>query len=106
MIVENTGYISVEQIKALAEQKKSFGIYKTKKGTLVLLNCKYIDDAVNLCRPKLDRLPWKYVNGRKIADGKLVFDSNKDDITTFDFSQANMGNQVMSYASMEYAHGF
>lgn len=107
MIVENTGYLKIAEVIQLASDGKKFGIYRTPKDTLILFNSTVLSNRIDLCRPKLDRLPWKMVEGRKIMNScTLVFDSTKDDISTFDFTNANMGSQLMSYKDMWFTPGF
>lgn len=98
MIVYNTGYLKKDAVIALHEKGVKFGIYKTYKGTTVLVKTKYeIYKRESLFLPQSDRLPYKLIEGKKITYGSLVFDSTKDDIKTLDTKDWNNGNQIMSY---------
>ncbi len=95
MVVENTGYLKLEDVLKL----KDFSIFETskKKKTLVLVDgyCHY--DKISLYKVKEDRLPYKTVAGKKICSGIMVFNSRKDSLDSIDTSKWNNGNQIMSY---------
>lgn len=101
MIVNNTGYIKLDQVLEMVKNKEQFYIYETKKGTHVLLkNIKSIgvaSDRIDLHNVKEDRLPWKIVEGKQITSGIKIFNSLTDDFTTVDTTKWNNGNQIMSY---------
>ncbi len=107
MIVNQTGYKTLAEVQGLTEP---FGIYRTKKNTLVLVqsNCLYPNE--NLYYPKKDRLPWKDEEGKKISlELVRVFDSKSDDVSTLDCSEWNGGKQIMAYKEFclwEYNHRF
>jgi hypothetical protein len=101
MIVNNTGYINLEQVLEMAKNKEPFYLYETKKKTVVLL--KHIlsigtaTETLNFYMPKEDRLPWKLIEGKKITSGIKIFSSLTDDVNTIDTTKWNNGNQIMSY---------
>ena len=94
MIVEQVGYLKLNNVISLKEQGELFSIYKTNKDTMVLvLNTKQTN--LHLSYPKQDRLPWKTVEGKKIARCETVYCSNEDtDITTCGW---NNNEQIMAY---------
>jgi len=96
VVVENIGYLKKEQVADMISNKIRFGIYKTHKDTVVLvIGADY--DTINLYYPKKDRLPWKTVNGKKIAKGNLIFNPAKDDFKSHDFSKWNNNTQIITY---------
>ena len=98
MIVYNTGYLKKDAVIALHENGIKFGIYKTYKGTCILVKTKYeIYKRESLYLPQSDRLPYKVIEGKKIIHGNLVFDSTIDDINMLDTKDWNNGNQIISY---------
>ncbi len=99
MIVENLGYYNKEQVLKMLADKEVFGIYKTNKNTEILVKEK-VSVEVNLYYPKVDRMPYKSVEGRKIARGKIVFNSKHN--TVIDFSNWNNQNQIMAYKEVCY----
>ena len=101
MIVEQTGYLKLENIIDLLQNGVKFCIYKTHKNTNILVTQPFgYGNSVSLFYPKKDRLPYKLVQGRRIIDGTKIFDSeSKTDI--FDNINWNNGNQIMSYKSLE-----
>ena len=99
LIVINTGYLSIEQVLKL----ESYSIYKTHKGTHILMNWdKHIIKSdqytqVSFYSPKRDRLPWKVTEGEKICNDVVkIFDSEQG-AENIDFKGWNNGNQIMSY---------
>ena len=94
MLVKQVGYLKLNDVITLKEQGKLFSIYKTNKDTMILvLNTKQTN--IHLSYPKQDRLPWKTVEGKKIARGEMVYCSNEDtDITTYGW---NNNEQIMAY---------
>lgn len=94
MIVEQVGYLKLNDVLKLKEQGKLFSIYKTNKDTMILvLNTKRTN--LHLSYPKEDRLPYKTVEGKKIARCELVYCSNEDtNITTCGW---NNNEQIMAY---------
>jgi hypothetical protein len=94
MIVEQVGYLKLNDVLTLKEQGKLFSIYKTNKGTMVLvLNTK--QDNLHLSYPKEDRLPYKTIEGKKIARCEMVYCSSEDtEITTCGW---NNNEQIMAY---------
>lgn len=104
MIVENTGYIKIDQVIEMANNKEIFAIYLTHKRTHILisdLDCNLGEQQV-LYNVKKDRLPWKVTEGKRITNCTRVFKSTIDDITTLDTSQWNNKNQIMSYKQFSY----
>jgi hypothetical protein len=98
MIVYNTGYLKKEDVIALHEKGVKFGIFKTYKGTCILVKYKYkIYNIEYLYLPQFDRLPYKVIEGKKITHGSLVFDSTQDDIDMLDTKDWNNENQIISY---------
>jgi hypothetical protein len=94
MIVEQVGYFKLNDVKELKENGKLFSIYKTNKNTMVLvLDTKRTN--LHLSYPKKDRLPWKTVEGKKIARCELVLCSDDDtEITTCGW---NNNEQIIVY---------
>lgn len=92
MIVENTGYLKLEQVLNLTH----FSIYETNKKTHILIRDSSIGSDF-LYYPKQDRLPYKITEGKKICFAKKVFDSTKDDITSLTTEKWNNKNQIMTY---------
>lgn len=72
MIVNNTGYVLIENLSKIDK----FAIYETTKNTFILIKGDFLPEKVELYRVKEDRLPWKIVEGRKIAKGEKVYDSS------------------------------
>lgn len=98
MIVENTGYLSIEQVAEMMKNSEEFGIYRTNKGTEVLVQRTQIElNSLQLFFPKKDRLPWKTIEGKKIATCTKIFDSRTDDFKTLNFSGWNGQKQIISY---------
>lgn len=94
MIVEQIGYLKLEDVLKLREEGKLFSIYKTHKKNLILvLNTESTN--VYLYYPKRDRLPWKVLQGKHIIDGIKIFGSNET--TEIDTSGWNNSEQIMSY---------
>lgn len=92
MIVENIGYLNLDSVLEL----ECFSIYETNKNTHILvLNTS--QDKIQLDYPKLDRLPWKIKEGKKICRGVKVFDSKIDSLENINTARWNNGNQIMSY---------
>ena len=96
MIVNNTGYISHEKVIKMIQDGKRFAIYKTNKGTEILVKEAFTDN-IELYLPKYDRLPYKLLEGKRINNGTKVFNSKTDDISMLDVKGWNNGNQIMSY---------
>lgn len=98
IIVEKIGYLSLADVQKLINNNERFGIYKTAKGTEILVKFpvwQIVSKAVWLYYPKRDRLPYKVVEGRKITYGNIVFNSTIDkEISTTNW---NNGNQIMAY---------
>ena len=98
MIVENKGYLSVEQVLNLLKRGEHFCVYETNKKTHILVaEAEAEADKICLYFPKYDRLPWKLLEGKKITNGTKVFDSIKNNIEELDTSKWNGGKQLMSY---------
>lgn len=96
MIVDRLGYLKKEQVLEMLDKGEHFSIYKTHKGTEVLV--KNTDrKSLNLCYPKKDRLPYKTVEGKKIANASQVFNSKVDSVEVLKFDNWNNQNQIMSY---------
>jgi hypothetical protein len=98
MIVYNTGYLKKPDVISLLEKGVKFGIYKTYKGTYVLVKLWLdIPKRIELYLPQSDRLPWKVIEGKKITYGDLVFNSTTNPIEDLTTDGWNNGNQIMSY---------
>jgi hypothetical protein len=97
MIVENVGYLKLEDVLKLEQ----FSIYETKKKTHILFKENKFyhgSQQEDFYYPKKDRLPWKVIEGKKICNNAVkVFDSKKDSLDKIDTSKWNNGNQIMSY---------
>lgn len=92
MIVENIGYLKIEDVLKL----NHFSIYKTHKGTHILISgTSMVGGAIYY--PKKDRLPYKTTEGKKICLTVKVFDSTTDSLFDIDTTKWNNGNQIMSY---------
>jgi len=75
MIVEQIGYLTSEDVLDLIKENKLFNVYKTHKGThIIVLNTE--DNILHLSYPKKDRLPWKIIEGKKIVKCKKVLKSD------------------------------
>lgn len=93
MIVSNTGYIKHFKISEMFFNKEKFCLYETHKKTIVLVKgASHYPESTTLYLPKMDRLPWKNVEGRKIVRCTKIFDSETDAIESIE-----IGNQLMSY---------
>jgi hypothetical protein len=77
MIVNNTGYLSMEKILEMIDSI-NFAVYETTKDTFILVKGEFLPDSIELFRAKEDRLPWKLVRGKKIISGKKIFDTTRD----------------------------
>lgn len=98
MIVYNTGYLKKNDVLSLIEKGVKFGIYKTYKGTNVLVKVyDKVDTRIDLYLPQFDRLPYKVIEGKKITYGELIFDSTLNEAEDINFEGWNNGNQIMSY---------
>ncbi len=96
MIVNNTGYIKIDQILEMAKSKEHFSIYTTNKKTVVLVKNTAVE-KLDLFYPKKDRLPYKSVEGRKIVKCNRIFNSAIDNIESLEITKFNNANQIMSY---------
>lgn len=92
MIVKNIGYLKMESILKL----EWFSIYETQKNTHILVK-NTSQESINLYSPKLDKLPYKSVEGKKICRGVKIFDSKTGSIDKIDTSKWNNVNQIMTY---------
>jgi len=85
IIVKQTGYYSIDKLLNI---DKKFSVYKTNKNTIIVVfNINY--DEIMMFYPKLDRLPYKIIEGKKIINGIKISKNeieNKLDI-----------NQIMTY---------
>jgi hypothetical protein len=100
MIVNRIGYLKKEQVLEMLQKGEHFSLYSTHKNTVVLIkNSPYALSfaKMQLCYPKKDRLPYKTVEGKKIAYVTRFFNSASDSIELIDFEKWNGGNQVMAY---------
>jgi len=99
IIVQNLGYLSLKSVQEMLQNKVRFGIYYTAKKTMILVKFsewqKEICDKIWLYYPKIDKLPYKLVEGRKITFGSIVFNSETD--KSIDTTGWNNGNQIMTY---------
>lgn len=96
MIVENIGYISIDNLINYTH----FSIFETHKNThIIVLNTS--ENSLVLHHPKKDRLPWKLVEGKKICSCKKVFDSKIDNLNNINKSMLNNGNQIIVYQQYE-----
>lgn len=92
MIVNQIGYLKLEDVLKL----EHFSIYETKKKTHILVkDISY--QTMSFYYPKLDRLPWKDVEGKKICTGYKVFDSKINSIEELKIDKWNGGKQIMAY---------
>lgn len=98
MIVENLGYLSLEDVLKI---EKQFSIYETHKKTHILVK-ECVDENIVLYYPKEDRLPYKEIEGKKICSGTKIFDSKINSIEELDISKWNGGKQIMSYEYYYY----
>ena len=97
MIVDNTGYIKLDKVKEMLNKGESFSIYKTHKGTDVLVRNIINRDELHLYYPLKNKLPWKTVEGKKIAMCVKLFDSNINSVNDLDISNWNNKEQIMTY---------
>ena len=113
MIVENIGYMQLAQVLAL----NLFCIYKTRKGTLILINFDvhswgyhHCSMLMDFCRPKRDtfhKYPFKPVEGKKItSNAELFFDSYTADKNSLDTAQWNGGKQILAYKPYVYPFAY
>lgn len=74
MIVNQVGYKSIQEVIDLITEDYKFSIYKTVKGTEILILD--VDTmSIQLYYPKKDRLPYKVVEGKKITRGERIYSS-------------------------------
>lgn len=106
MIVNNTGYLSFEQVKSLKENYKNFGIYRTHKDTMVLIKYNSYqspnDNSISIYALDESRYPYKILEGKHIASCYKVYDS-KEPLENIDLKGWNNGNQIMSYEEYDYS---
>jgi hypothetical protein len=94
MIVDRVGYLKLSDVEELMKNNVLFSVYKTSKNTTILVlgtNQKYL----HLYYPKRDRLPWKDVEGKKIARCELIYSSKE--VTEITTSGWNNDEQIMTY---------
>lgn len=99
MIVDRIGYLKMENVLKLLENKEDFGLYLTHKKTVVLVKGSNTTLNLVLYYPQYDRLPYKIVEGKSIVHGKRIFDSKTDDVSNLTTTGWNNGNQVMAYST-------
>ncbi len=94
MIVNQIGYLNLGAVNKLKENGKLFSIYKTNKNTVILvLNTK--KKSLHLSYPQKNRLPFKVVEGKKIAKCELIVCSETAINITAD--GWNNNDQIMAY---------
>ncbi len=97
MIVENLGYLSLEDVLKI---EKQFSIYETHKKTHILVK-ECVDENIVLYYPKKDRLPYKEIEDKKICSGKKIFDSKIESLDKIDTTNWNGGKQIMAYKKFD-----
>lgn len=98
MIVTQIGYLNVNKVVELIDDGKLFSIYRTQRGIdILVMNTR--QDELHLYYPDRSRLPYKDVEGRKIAKGERVFTSDED--KSLDTTHWNNGNQIMAYRGFD-----
>jgi hypothetical protein len=96
MIVQNIGYLKIEDVNKMINDKINFSIYKTSKNTAVLV-INSNQNTIDLFRAKQNRLPWKIVKGNKITySAKKLFNSIENKKTELNTEFWN-NNQIISY---------
>lgn len=96
MIVQQIGYLKLNQVNDFLKERIPFSIYRTTKNTLILIKTPdEKGDIVHIFYPDKSRLEWKFVEGKRITRCTKVFDSTKQ--SEFETSGWNNGNQIMSY---------
>ena len=94
MVVEQVGYLKLNQVQDLKNNSELFSIYNTSKNTTILI-LNTDRDNLHLTYPKQDRLPWKTVEGKKIVRCKRIYCSNETtEIPTIGW---NNDEQIMTY---------
>lgn len=99
MIVSRIGYLKLENVLEMIESGEMFSIYRTHKGTEVLVKGTF-QNNIKLFYPKSDRLPYKITEGKKICKGIRIFYSKEDvfeGIPKLSLSKWNNKEQIMSY---------
>jgi len=97
-LVDQIGYLKLEDIFDLSNENKHFGIYSTHKGTSILLVGRINSTPFQIHYPQKDRLPYKRVPGKKVVNCvKCLFDSTKNSLDNLDTSNWNNSEQIMSY---------
>lgn len=99
------GYKRLEYVLELIKQNKKFGIYVTHKNTEIII-LDTIDQQLEMHQVKFDRLPWKILEGKRIATCKLKFNSEIDDASKIDVSKWNNKNQILIYEPYNYGRHF
>ena len=96
MIVQNIGYLKLEEVKEMIDNNINFSIYKTSKNTAILVK-DTSKNTIDLFRAKQDRLPWKIVEGCKITySAKKIFNSIENAKSELKTEYWN-NNQIISY---------
>lgn len=95
MIVQNIGYLKINQVQDMLKNGEIFSIYKTHKNTYILIKNTTLN-KLHIYYPKQDKLPYKNVEGKKIVNCDRVY-SSSDGIETLNISNWNNKNQIMSY---------
>jgi len=99
------GYKKLEYVLELIKQKKKFGIYTTHKNTQIII-LDTIESQLEMYQPKYDRLPWKILEGKRIATCKLIFNSEIDEVSKIDTSKWNNKNQILIYEPYNYGRHY
>lgn len=92
MIVENMGYLKLKDVLEM----EHFSIYATSKKLQILVK-DTSNEKLTLYYPRMDRLPWKMVEGKRICNATKIFDSKIDSKENVDVSKWNNKNQIIGY---------
>tara|TARA_R110000772_G_scaffold43995_6_gene101265 strand:- start:72 stop:389 length:318 start_codon:yes stop_codon:yes gene_type:complete len=99
MIVElYNKYLKLQDVIDMFTEGKKFSIYRTHKGTNILITDTTRDYEFEVYYPKQDRLPYKVLEGKKLVTCvENIFCSDINYIEDLDPSTWNNGEQIMSY---------
>jgi hypothetical protein len=100
MIVRQEGYLKYNDVLSLINKKTGFAIYKTHKGTAVLVEQPWFGyKKPQLFYPQ-DRYPYKLEEGKKIVIcNEMIFNSTVNKIEDLDTKEWNNSEQIMSYTT-------
>ena len=96
-MIVRTNFPKYLKLQDVVNLEKDFNIYKTHKGTHILVINPLHDDNCQLFQPVHRCLEWKLKEGKKIAKCEVVFNSKYDNIQDIDMSKWNNQNQIYSY---------